>query len=123
MANFLSILYELVFDMARLLPYTDARQDTLVQLILELRKLPPKPCRIWNENCIVYTDEPVFPVVMEDNWNGNHASDSKEQHYGASSSTWKQQCDEWVNFSSFLARCIESGVNDHYEDRCKYPWH
>ncbi len=26
-----------------------------------------------------------------------------------------------MNFSAFLARCIESGLDDHYENRCKYP--
>jgi len=30
-------------------------------------------------------------------------------------------CDEWVNFSCFLARCIEAGLNDGYGNRCKYP--
>ena len=26
-----------------------------------------------------------------------------------------------MNYSSFLARCIEAGVDDSYENRCKYP--
>ena len=47
-AGFLNHLYELVFDVARLIPYSDPRQDMLVQLILELRKLPAKPFKIWN---------------------------------------------------------------------------
>ena len=47
-AGFLNHLYELVFAMARLIPYNDSRQDMLVQLILELRKLPAKPFKIWN---------------------------------------------------------------------------
>lgn len=47
-AGFLYYLYELVFDMARLVPYYDPKQDMLVQLILELRKLPAKTFKIWN---------------------------------------------------------------------------
>ena len=48
MAGFLNSLYGLVFDVARLIPYRDALQDTLIQVIVELRKLPPKPCKIWD---------------------------------------------------------------------------
>ena len=36
-------LYTLVFDTACLIPYLDPIQDILVQLIVELHKLPPKP--------------------------------------------------------------------------------
>jgi hypothetical protein len=30
-------------------------------------------------------------------------------------------CDEWLNLSSFLARWIQAGLSDGYEDRFKYP--
>ena len=49
--GFLNFLYELVFDMARLVPYDDSKQDQLLQLIFELRQLPPKPFKIWNVRC------------------------------------------------------------------------
>lgn len=38
-----------------------------------------------------------------------------------SSSSFKRLCDEWVNFSSFLARCTAEGFYDHYEARYKFP--
>jgi Protein of unknown function (DUF3632) len=37
-------------------------------------------------------------------------------HYYDPSSSILRQCNEWVNFSSFLARCIASGINDSYKD-------
>ena len=39
--GFLGCLWELVFDIAKRIPYNDPGQDSLTQLILELRKLPP----------------------------------------------------------------------------------
>lgn len=39
----------------------------------------------------------------------------------AASSEWKEQCDEWVNFSSFLARCIQARVDDQILPISKYP--
>jgi Protein of unknown function (DUF3632) len=37
-----------------------------------------------------------------------------------SSPTWKLDLDKWVNFSSFLARCIEAGLNDHHKYPCEH---
>lgn len=36
-------------------------------------------------------------------------------------SEWKERCDRWVNFSSFLARCIQTRLDDHVADMTKYP--
>ena len=47
MESFLWALYQVIFDLARLIPYNDLKQTALVQLILELRKLPPKQFKIW----------------------------------------------------------------------------
>jgi hypothetical protein len=48
MGAYLWGLYQLIFDMGRLVPYNDTKQTNLVQLIVELRKLPPKTFKIWN---------------------------------------------------------------------------
>jgi hypothetical protein len=87
-AGFLSILYDFVFDIAQLLSYNDSRKDTLVELVLELRRLPPKPFKIWEVCCvfvlltiihpnflasgIFLCEEPVFAVTIHDRWNGDH---------------------------------------------------
>lgn len=45
--RYLFKLYTTIFDASRCLHYNDPRQDTMVQLIQELRNLPPKTVRIW----------------------------------------------------------------------------
>jgi len=56
-AGFLDKLYELVFDLARFATYGAARQDLLVEVLLELRKLPAsdKPQRIWDVSLLLRT--------------------------------------------------------------------
>lgn len=49
------------------------------------------------------------------------ASDDLETRNGDGESSFRTVCDEWVNFSSFLARCIEAGLLDHLDNRCRYP--
>jgi len=34
---------------------------------------------------------------------------------------YKEDCDQWVNFSAFLARCTASGLDRNYEDPIPYP--
>jgi hypothetical protein len=48
MGGFLDRLYDLIYDLARLIPFNNSLQDVLIQLIMELRNLPPKPFKIWN---------------------------------------------------------------------------
>lgn len=45
--TYLTSVYEYICDTARQLPYNDCLQDKMVQVIVELRKLPPKPFKIW----------------------------------------------------------------------------
>lgn len=59
MEGFLGSLYVLIFELALFLPYKDDTQDTLVQLLLELRKLPPKTFKIWGV-CIY----PAYPDAL-----------------------------------------------------------
>lgn len=48
------------------------------------------------------------------------ATAAKERRGGYGEQTFQEVCDEWVNFSSFLARCTEAGLDDRYTNRCKY---
>lgn len=48
MSGFLSRLYKLVSALARLVGYDVARQDALVETMLQLRKLPPQSLKIWD---------------------------------------------------------------------------
>ena len=46
-SGFLNALWETFFEVVKRVPYSDPKQDELVQLIHELRKLSPKPFNIW----------------------------------------------------------------------------
>ncbi|RYP66230.1 hypothetical protein DL769_006074 [Monosporascus sp. CRB-8-3] len=117
MASFLNTLWDAVFDLAELLPFDDPKQDRLVEVILELRKLPPKSFKIWQSNCLVYTNEPVFFMVQEDRWNGSFPHDFKGEP--AAVAEFQQRCNEWVNHQAFTARCTEAGIDT--EPFCKHP--
>ncbi|EFQ35691.1 hypothetical protein CGRA01v4_06066 [Colletotrichum graminicola] len=116
-AGFLNTLYELVFDLARVVPYDHDLQQLLVHFLVELVKLPTREVTIWNEKCLVYAKEPVFGSVMEDNWSGSYPSDMSSPDDPDVAESYK----EWINLSAFLARCIQSGRNDCFENWSKYP--
>uniref|UniRef100_A0A093VFL7 Uncharacterized protein n=1 Tax=Talaromyces marneffei PM1 TaxID=1077442 RepID=A0A093VFL7_TALMA len=69
MINFLGGLDALICGLGRILRYDDCRQDALVQMLLELHKLPPRQVKIWDE-----------------------------------------RCDDYLNYSAFLARCTGAGL-------------
>ena len=50
LGGFLWVFYELVCTLAKLIPYNDitSKQDKLVTLLAELRKLPPQCVKIWH---------------------------------------------------------------------------
>ena len=47
MGEFLSVFYNIILLLARLIPYDNPTQQKLLLLVLELRKLPPKSFKIW----------------------------------------------------------------------------
>ena len=82
---------------------------------------------------LVYAKEPVFGWVLNDCWNANHSmspllpltkrdankeSEVSEATYMKPTEELKEICDQWVNFSSFLARCKGSGLATQYETPC-----
>lgn len=48
MAGFLNNLYWFVTELALVIPYNHSGQDILVNILVELRKLPTKQFKIWN---------------------------------------------------------------------------
>lgn len=44
----LSVVYTVILDVAPLIHYNGVKQEVLVQLLLELRKIPPKLVKAWN---------------------------------------------------------------------------
>lgn len=47
--DFLTFIYDIIIaGIAPFVPYSDSRHDALVQLVIELYRLPPKPVKAWN---------------------------------------------------------------------------
>ena len=53
MGIFLNTIYDIVLELALIIPYDDQSQDSLVNLLVELRKLPAKSYKIWNVSYLV----------------------------------------------------------------------
>jgi hypothetical protein len=50
------------------------------------------------------------------------ANDSDSAGGDAESKEFIETCDEWVNFSAFIARCVQAGLLDRFSDGIsKYP--
>jgi hypothetical protein len=54
--GFLLAFYHVVFGTARIVRYDDPKQDKIVQLVVELRKLPTRPAKIF----VVSAASPTF---------------------------------------------------------------
>lgn len=64
MAEFLSRLNNLVFGLALLIGYDDPRQDALLQVLVELRKLPPKPFKVWRVSLSANRQGPTADLMI-----------------------------------------------------------
>ncbi|EEA23335.1 hypothetical protein PMAA_099240 [Talaromyces marneffei ATCC 18224] len=111
MPGYLGTLNEFIFTLARLLRYDDIRQDTLFLLILEILELPPRAAQIWDEDCKLYKHNPMFNLNMDDDWNMNSIPDSMlDEDDTTSASDIQEKCDDYMNYSAFLARCTGAGL-------------
>ena len=52
--SFLNYFYRRVFAFVRHIPYNSSGHDQLVQLIQDLQKMSPSPCKVWNVCCDSY---------------------------------------------------------------------
>ncbi|KAJ3949107.1 uncharacterized protein N0V96_000219 [Colletotrichum fioriniae] len=111
---YLDGVYGTVLRQSWLLRYDDPRQDCLVRLLIDLQNLPKK------ENT-AYHNDPVFVSACEDNWNAKFASDRAEPTEPEAKKDFILTCDEWVNFSSFLARYHGSKAYQRWYSHLKYP--
>ncbi|PCG90858.1 Protein of unknown function DUF3632 [Penicillium occitanis (nom. inval.)] len=117
MINLLGALDELLCNLGRVLRYDDVRQDALIQVILELRKLPTRQVEIWGDECTVYKDDPIFGVLVHECWNMYFVH---RQTPGTPSEV-QESCDQYVNLSSFIARCTSAGLLvDKHGNEYKY---
>ncbi|EAW13701.1 DUF3632 domain-containing protein [Aspergillus clavatus NRRL 1] len=102
LGEYISILYQLIFTVAQLIPYNDTRQDRIVQLLKDSKA---------SEN------ESDFAELMAETWNECYRD---EHELGVDSPELQERCEVWVNFSAFLSRCVKAGLNE-YPGGFKYP--
>ncbi|EEA23337.1 conserved hypothetical protein [Talaromyces marneffei ATCC 18224] len=101
----------LICGLGRILRYDDCRQDALVQMLLELHKLPPRQVKIWDNDYSVYKDDPIFGSLVDEDWNRYSVHDSiLEENSTMSFSDVQERCDDYLNYSAFLARCTGAGL-------------
>ncbi|KAK2813483.1 hypothetical protein FQN49_008306, partial [Arthroderma sp. PD_2] len=107
-----NILYEIVLDMAQRLSYKDARPDDLVRLVIELRKIPPRPVKAWNGDRFIMSNG-NFADCLHERSRRAFVGDVSQSKLETSEA--QRLFTEWVNISSFIARCIERGLDDTSE--------
>ncbi|KAK0739425.1 hypothetical protein B0T21DRAFT_346739 [Apiosordaria backusii] len=122
--GYLSFFYETVLHVSRYISYDDPLQDKIVQLLLELRKLPPHSAKIfadweWVDSTVWHCDpqfidqfsdaNPRVPPLepSEENLKRNHPDEDPEdlethEHYAM----------RWVNYFALYARCLLAGLLD-----------
>ncbi|KAK8072182.1 hypothetical protein PG996_005530 [Apiospora saccharicola] len=105
LADFVHLVYNLIFELAPLLAHDSAQHVRLFELLVELRKLPPRSFKLNSLLRLTrkWQNErgPVSPWRLT-------ADDSEDP----SSAAFREQCEAWVNFSIFKARCVEAGILD-----------
>ncbi|KAI0854027.1 hypothetical protein F5Y00DRAFT_224325 [Daldinia vernicosa] len=115
MIEFLTGLYGVVSDLVLIIPYHHGLQYAIIDLLFELRHLPSRQIKIENEDYIVYEHEPIIERMMGQKWENHSPKDDTNPE------ELERKCEEWVNISAFIARCIEAGFNDQFKEKCKFP--
>ncbi|KAK1659853.1 hypothetical protein BDP55DRAFT_327903 [Colletotrichum godetiae] len=118
---YLDGVYGTILRQSWLLRYDDARQDCLVKLLTDLQNLPKVTYRAYGKEHIAYHNDQVFVSGCEENWNAKFASDRAEPTEPQAKKDFILTCDEWVNFSSFLARYHGSKAYQRWDSHMKYP--
>ncbi|KAK7985229.1 hypothetical protein PG988_002851 [Apiospora saccharicola] len=90
LADFVHLVYNLIFELAPLLAHDSAQHVRLFELLVELRKLPPRSFKL----------------------NSFRRFFLSEAKLGANARGQMHYCEAWVNFSIFKARCVEAGILD-----------
>ncbi|KAK2764254.1 hypothetical protein FQN54_008946 [Arachnomyces sp. PD_36] len=146
--DYISFLYQIIVRLAPVVRYDDVRQDILVQLIVELRNLPPNPVKgPYGDRLAPPSDNMLFAQIVDEYWrglwgkyltsftfspSGTKSRDGERNidiHLTASSNwrfpepaQWKQRCDEWLNLSCFIARCVQARLDDELFLEGSYPF-
>ncbi|KAK8008872.1 hypothetical protein PG991_011423 [Apiospora marii] len=108
LADFVHLVYNLIFELAPLLAHDSAQHVRLFELLVELRKLPPRSFKLNSNEYIPYINDPDFFDVLHEETRNCYPDDPED----TSSAAFREQCEAWVNFCMFKARCVEAGILD-----------
>ncbi|KAI9773863.1 MAG: hypothetical protein M1840_006089 [Geoglossum simile] len=118
--SFLKMFYYVYFTVAEILPYNNStKHDDLVQLILELRRLPPRKVTIWRRECLVWGEERVFGDVLWEHWRWGFPFYLEKRDKGVVS--YEEECDRWLNVSTHFAHQIRAGLVDYWTEKFDIP--
>ncbi|KAF7933901.1 uncharacterized protein EAE98_003610 [Botrytis deweyae] len=117
----LSTVYWMIFDTAAVIPYHDATQEKLLNLLIEMLRLPRR--KFETETGEIAEERPIyyeeFVNIFNESWNARHVDeldlDNKTQD------EYTQACIEWVNISAFFARCYSAGLEKDSASACNFP--
>ncbi|TGO77189.1 hypothetical protein BELL_0119g00170 [Botrytis elliptica] len=118
----LHFVFQTIYDLAALIPYEDRKQDMLLQLIVELLKLPRKTFKGVDGKVSkdLLGPNEMHTDMMSDRLSRKARLD--ELDLGVKTQDeYTQSCIEWINLSAFYARCIAASVDDHDKNALKFP--
>ena len=114
---FMSVFYDMALILAKLFPHDDAKQVSLTDLLRELGEPQMDQLKVGHEDYLLWRREPVLDARIDEMWNHDYPRFSKLKDGDES---LQEQCNRWINFSSFVARVLEAGLLDNSTCRRKY---
>ncbi|KAK4148435.1 hypothetical protein C8A00DRAFT_19732, partial [Chaetomidium leptoderma] len=124
--GYLITFYQTLFSTAVEMQYDDPTQDKVIQLLTELRRLPPHTVKIFVQpefewvDSKIWTRDPLlpwqlvsfepFPEINLDTY--NELTDPEE-----AAELYDHDATEWVNFYAFQARCTAAGFDEGFKHR------
>ncbi|KAK3327052.1 hypothetical protein B0T19DRAFT_151298 [Cercophora scortea] len=127
-SGYLSLFYGTLFRIVDLIPYDDPTQDKIVQLVVELKKLPPHACKIWNKaefewvDSLVWAREPIlaWELLKQEEMYPPH-DEGLDWSDPSEVSDYEEGATAWVNYHAFAARCVAAGLNEGFKHRFDNP--
>ncbi|KAI7971867.1 hypothetical protein EIK77_007466 [Talaromyces pinophilus] len=93
------------------------QKEKSIGMINLLGALDELLCNLGRDECTVYKDDPIFGVLVHECWNMYFVH---RQTPGTPSEV-QESCDQYVNLSSFIARCTSAGLLvDKHGNEYKY---
>ncbi|KAL2166563.1 hypothetical protein VTG60DRAFT_2510 [Thermothelomyces hinnuleus] len=122
--GYLTIFYELLFRTAVQIQYDDPKQEKVIELLVELGKLPSRPAKIFVSSEFEWVDSRVwssYPLLSEE-LSGLDPGEMSLDFFGdltipENLLSLKRDSADYVNYHAFNARCIAAGMDAASKDR------